>query len=609
MHLHHDCDVAIMASTRPPRRPTKSPPAVSRITTHTLETDGVVSGLYAAIIRMQLYASKRVLSAEAMRSERGRSMKLALPVPDTVVFERDFPQGWYTYDRRAGQLQRLPGRMLDAATIVENFNATSTGAGGICAQFVSLQSNGEASPAVPASVASVSVPVPEPPRSPKLTNTFGSFRSMGSLTPRNKGATQQGASEPTTLHASGELLHQPSIAPQAAGDLSVVFLTPADLENLVFGRGKYRGFRKDGLLQAFVPPRAAHNDLIEVVWSPKATTVRRAVNLCKMATRTVNDIRVKSATLDGPPHLSMITPVNSLLQSRLLEAARSLAVGLLVPEHKVLSRMVLHCKQDRDGELWLLYATSIRVADEPGAPTIRRPRFPLRLTSGSNFTTDMRRCLGTDDAALDAAEAKRVDLGDTPKYDPKRPPPSVIAYDVTREDERRRYAFRILAEQDRSPSILATSLLACDPATKVELDMQLAPRQHAADAREQLHQYFENLVYELHDARSQPAAFKTGSRPRAFVVPQRLRAALADPAVRRRLFQEALGLDPDLAADPDGFIFRDSVERDVMAAAQNPSVEGKQAPMLRSADARRVQHTAPSYVALMDTVHEVLQGL
>jgi hypothetical protein len=30
---------------------------------------------------------------------------------------------------------------------------------------------------------------------------------------------------------------------------------------------------------------------------------------------------------------------------------------------------------------------------------------------------------------------------------------------------------------------------------------------------------------------------------------------------------------------------------------------------LRSADARRVQHTAPSYVALIDTVREVLQGL
>ncbi|KAH9600912.1 hypothetical protein LSM04_002659 [Trypanosoma melophagium] len=42
-------------------------------------------------------------------------------VPDTVVYEHNFPRGWYTTDVKAREVMRRQGRDLDAATIEESF--------------------------------------------------------------------------------------------------------------------------------------------------------------------------------------------------------------------------------------------------------------------------------------------------------------------------------------------------------------------------------------------------------------------------------------------------------------------------------------------------------
>lgn len=42
-------------------------------------------------------------------------------VPDTVVFDHNFPRGWYTTDVKAREVMRKQGKELDASTIERGF--------------------------------------------------------------------------------------------------------------------------------------------------------------------------------------------------------------------------------------------------------------------------------------------------------------------------------------------------------------------------------------------------------------------------------------------------------------------------------------------------------
>lgn len=73
---------------------------------HPLEGDDVVTGLYNIL-------AKR--NPKTMKACRG------IRIPDTVVFEHNFPRGWYTTDMKAGEVVRKQGKELDAKTIEQGF--------------------------------------------------------------------------------------------------------------------------------------------------------------------------------------------------------------------------------------------------------------------------------------------------------------------------------------------------------------------------------------------------------------------------------------------------------------------------------------------------------
>ncbi|KAK7197795.1 hypothetical protein NESM_000732600 [Novymonas esmeraldas] len=73
---------------------------------HPLEGDDVVTGLYNIL-------AKR--NPKTMKACRG------IRIPDTVVFEHNFPRGWYTTDMKANEVVRKQGKELDAKTIEQGF--------------------------------------------------------------------------------------------------------------------------------------------------------------------------------------------------------------------------------------------------------------------------------------------------------------------------------------------------------------------------------------------------------------------------------------------------------------------------------------------------------
>ncbi|CBZ29063.1 conserved hypothetical protein [Leishmania mexicana MHOM/GT/2001/U1103] len=73
---------------------------------HPLEGDDIVAGLYNIL-------AKR--NPKTMKACRG------IRIPDTVVFEHNFPRGWYTTDMKAKEVVRKQGKDLDANTIEHGF--------------------------------------------------------------------------------------------------------------------------------------------------------------------------------------------------------------------------------------------------------------------------------------------------------------------------------------------------------------------------------------------------------------------------------------------------------------------------------------------------------
>ena len=265
------------------------------------------------------------------------------PMPDTVIYDRNFPQGWFRFDLREGEVQQRPGRMLDARKIFDGFKSVAPGSGGICAQFVSV--------------------------------------------------------------VFDELAEQ--------RQLNVMYLCADELEALVFGRDEYANLTKSGLLQKFVAPRAEHNDTMEVTWSPRGTYHERLTNRAPMSRRrTGPEVRAKAATFDGPPHLSEVTPTTDSLRDRVTEQLASLASRLLRREHKVVTRMVAHFKQDRQGRMWLLHVTSIRVDNISAIATLPRAKVPVEMSNAFNFTELLREASHSDDPYVMDQLARKCD------YDP-----------------------------------------------------------------------------------------------------------------------------------------------------------------------------------------------
>ncbi|KPA74011.1 hypothetical protein ABB37_09572 [Leptomonas pyrrhocoris] len=88
---------------------------------HPLEGDDVVTGLYNIL-------AKR--NPKTMKACHG------IRIPDTVVFEHNFPRGWYTTDMKANEVVRKQGKELDANTIEQGFTQDLTDSSPIAASYL-----------------------------------------------------------------------------------------------------------------------------------------------------------------------------------------------------------------------------------------------------------------------------------------------------------------------------------------------------------------------------------------------------------------------------------------------------------------------------------------
>ena len=91
------------------------------IKNHPLEGDGLVTGFYNFLHKRNtktLKACKDVL------------------VPDTIVYDHNFPRGWFTSDLKSKEISKKQGKELDAASIQGAFHVTPNPAVGVVACYM-----------------------------------------------------------------------------------------------------------------------------------------------------------------------------------------------------------------------------------------------------------------------------------------------------------------------------------------------------------------------------------------------------------------------------------------------------------------------------------------
>jgi hypothetical protein len=150
--------------------------------------------------------------------------------------------------------------------------------------------------------------------------------------------------------------------------------------------------RQSGILQRFLNPvGGTHNSQIRVIWTPNLCLVER-----RKTNHSLNDIRYglyeRAVTFDGPDIYSSSIPVRGTILARQLKTMcdalaqqftnvskctmpfNSTTFNHIEPctvsnyiGGKKVSRMVVHFKMDSHDRIWLLYSSSIRLADPDGS--------------------------------------------------------------------------------------------------------------------------------------------------------------------------------------------------------------------------------------------------
>ena len=98
---------------------------------HALESDGVAKHLFPFLLKMQHDLRRSHQHTQSVGS-------LVPPMPDTIVYDNNFPQAWYVFDRKGCEMVKMPGKRLDAQEIYNGFCSVERSSGGICAQFTAV---------------------------------------------------------------------------------------------------------------------------------------------------------------------------------------------------------------------------------------------------------------------------------------------------------------------------------------------------------------------------------------------------------------------------------------------------------------------------------------
>eukprot|EP01063_Lacrimia_lanifica_P025170 TRINITY_DN32941_c0_g1_i1.p1 TRINITY_DN32941_c0_g1~~TRINITY_DN32941_c0_g1_i1.p1 ORF type:complete len:718 (+),score=184.68 TRINITY_DN32941_c0_g1_i1:79-2232(+) len=262
---------------------------------HQMEGDGLLLLLYYQLFKKTWNSRKEFQSCPGARC------------PETVVYEHNFPQHWYYYDPKHGEMFKRPGSYLDTSQILKYFSRPVAKDFEIVAQYLCTQENPE----------------------------------------------------------TEEI------------ETSVEFFTAQTLKEFL-GRSN----RPDGVLQRFVIPKGEHNFQIQAVWSPKVTLVYKRTNMCRLKDKSVG-IYTRAVTCDGPPHFSREDLLAEKTQSEVVKICNNFVQHFSSTEHKPVSRVVLYFKVDENDNLWIIWASSLRIGTTKFSSS--QQRIPLNLST--KFTT------------------------------------------------------------------------------------------------------------------------------------------------------------------------------------------------------------------------------
>ncbi|KAG5473011.1 hypothetical protein CUR178_02927 [Leishmania enriettii] len=283
---------------------------------HPAECDGLCAHLYQ-------YLHKNVKGREHSIS--------AVRLPDTVVFDHNFPRAWYTYDRKNNEIVKRPGSMLDAQTMYTHFAESVKGCD-IVAQFFHTSVNVEEE-----------------------------WKEV--LTPPQRQAHE---------YADQQLTY-------------IEFFTAETLRSFLFDQKR----KPDGVLQKFVVPKgegsSRHNFQLQVVWTPFITTVYRRTNRSRLTDHAV-PLANRAATFDGAPYFSEETLVADETKKQVMRLCESVADHFYVTEKKRLSRLILYLKTDDQNRMWVLWSSCMRVAPDSMNPTLLR--VPVCLSMRTEVLND-----------------------------------------------------------------------------------------------------------------------------------------------------------------------------------------------------------------------------
>ncbi|CAM40174.1 conserved hypothetical protein [Leishmania braziliensis MHOM/BR/75/M2904] len=301
---------------------------------HPVEGDGLCAHLYQ-------YLHKNVKGREHTMS--------AVLLPDTVVFDHNFPRAWYAYDSKNNEIVKRPGSMLDAQTMYTHF-AESVKGFDVVAQFFHTSVNVEEE-----------------------------WKAV--LTPLQL---------KTHACADQQLTY-------------VEFFTADALHSFLFDQKR----KPDGVLQKFIIPKgegsSRHNFQLQVIWTPYITTVYRRTNRCRL-TDYVVPLANRAATFDGAPYLSEETLVADETKKHAMQLCESIADHFYATEKKRLSRLILYVKTDDQNRTWVLWSSCIRVAPDAMNPTL------LRVPMCLNMRTEVLNNGGSTLARLQARRHRQRQL-------------------------------------------------------------------------------------------------------------------------------------------------------------------------------------------------------
>lgn len=307
---------------------------------HQLEGDGLLPLLYD-----HLWKSDRT---------REHRLREAL-IPDTVVFEHNFPRAWYTYDLKTMELVKRAGKLLDSQSIYKHFCLEERGCD-IVAQFYHR---------------SVSVKVDH-------HSLAAQQRGRRAGSPGRHRSGRSGSADGCHHHHHGA-----QAASSSHGEdkeeltTAVEFFTKETLFDFLHNRK----VKPDGVLQKFLVPKgessSRHNFQIQAVWSPLVTLVYKRTNKHRLNDKTTSSVHERAATFDGLAHYSSESLVAEGTKSRIDELCKTIVKHFFVTEHKQITRLVLHFKIDDQDRIWVLWASSLRIGSDKLNPSYLR--VPMQL--------------------------------------------------------------------------------------------------------------------------------------------------------------------------------------------------------------------------------------